>query len=548
MLDGVDGEARRLEGFAAVGRADDDDHRCLAELDPSDSVQQYDPSGVGPLGAHVARDRRKLRLDLFLVGLVVEVGHTRASFGVVAHRAEEGDDGAAVGAVRPREGGLDGQGLGTQADPVVALVAHGYRAHASMVRRHAVQPWGDAVLAYPLGKLDPMELDDEDDHVSSSWLPPDDRLWRHPSEVGFLRGAREAAVRARPTPWSVGILSGTIGALLVAGVMVAAGAMNPAGVQVIERVASPQQAKAGQGSGIPDIAERVRPAIVQVQAVGPAGRSGASGVLFRSDGHILTNNHVVEGASEIRVLLASGAQRSGTLVGGDPDTDIAVVKIDGKDLPTVVLGSAEKLRVGEVAIAIGSPLGLAGGPSVSVGVVSALARQVDGEGDRPLLDMIQTDAPIAPGSSGGALLDSSGSVIGITTAIAVDTRTGAEGLGFATPIDIARDVAEQLITTGRVVHVWLGIEGEDVDDAMAGELGVENGALVKRVREGSPADAAGIEPGDVIANVEGRRVSSMASLLVTLRSRRPGDVVELKVLREGKWAQMKATLAPRPAR
>jgi S1-C subfamily serine protease len=193
--------------------------------------------------------------------------------------------------------------------------------------------------------------------------------------------------------------------------------------------------------------------------------------------------------------------------------------------------------VGNQALAIGSPLGLAGGPSLSVGVVSALGRQVESQEGPPLLDMIQTDAPIAPGSSGGALCDADGAVIGITTAIAV-SDVGAEGLGFATPIDIARDVAEQLITTGKVVHVWLGIEGED---------GVNNaGALVRKVRDDSPAAKAGIKARDIITTVEGHRVTSMAGLVVALRSRKPGQVVKIALSRDGKNVTVDATLVDRP--
>jgi putative serine protease PepD len=281
----------------------------------------------------------------------------------------------------------------------------------------------------------------------------------------------------------------------------------------------------------------VRPAIVQIEVEGVEGIGTGSGVLLRTDGHVLTNHHVIDGADKITVVMADGQERAGKLIGGDPDTDVAVVKVDGVSLPTATLGSALNLKVGNQAIAIGSPLGLAGGPSLSVGVVSALGRQVDSREGPPLLDMIQTDAPIAPGSSGGALLDSTGSVIGITTAIAV-SDVGAEGLGFATPIDIARDVAEQLITTGKVVHVWLGIEGED---------GTGNsGALVRRIRSDSPAAKAGVKERDVITSVAGRPVTSMSALVVALRTRKPGQVVSIGLSRDGKPLTVEATLVERP--
>ncbi len=395
-----------------------------------------------------------------------------------------------------------------------------------------------------------MDPADDDEVGTTPWLPPEDRLWRHPSEVGLLNTARAAAQRARPTPWSVGLLSGTIGALLVAGAVILASLLSPGTVRVIERVAVPQASYGQRHDAIPEIAERVRPAIAQVQAHSARGRSTASAVLFRSDGHLLTNNHVVEGASSVRVVLADGREREATVVGGDTDTDVAVLKIDGTDYPTAILGTTRKLRVGEEAIAIGSPSGLDGGPSVSVGVISAIGRAVDIGDGRSLWDMILTDAPIVAGSSGGALLDDAGAVIGITTAIAADaapTGRGGSGMSLATPIDAARDVAEQLITSGRVVHVWLGVEGEDVDAATAERVGIDYGALVKRVAGGSPASAAGIAPGDVICTVAGTKVTSMAALVVSLRSRRPGQIVDVRVMRGGKWAELKAQLVARPA-
>lgn len=385
------------------------------------------------------------------------------------------------------------------------------------------------------GLGDPDE--DIDGPSSSPWVSPDDRLWRHPSEVGFLRTAREA----KPTPWSLGLLSGTIGALLVFGLMAVAGLFRPP--TVLEERAVPMPAPSETNDAdIPTLAARARPAIVKVEVRTASGGSSASGVIFRSDGHVLTNAHVVEGASELTVQTADGERVPGRVVGGDPDTDLAVVKIDGMNLPVVTLGRSTGLRVGETAIAIGSPLGLDGGPSVSVGVISALSRSVRGEDGKPLLDMIQTDASIAPGSSGGALLDLTGAVVGITTAIAIDSRVGGESLGFATPVEVARDVAHQLIATGHVVHAWLGIEGDDVVDS--GDSG--DGALVRQVLPGSPAEKAGILAGDVITSLEGRPVRSMLMLMVNLRAHSPGDAVKVELTRDGKTTEVRTTLVDRP--
>jgi S1-C subfamily serine protease len=255
---------------------------------------------------------------------------------------------------------------------------------------------------------------------------------------------------------------------------------------------------------------------------------------------------VVDGATAIRTVLADGRESVAKLVGADEDTDIAVLKVEGKAPKPALLGSATNVKVGQLAVAIGEPLGLAGGPTVTSGVISATGRQLDRD-EGSLLDMFQTDAAISPGSSGGALVDGAGAVIGITTAIGV-SEVGAEGLGFATPIDIARDVADQLIRTGHVVHVWLGIKGGDLDHAKADELHIAGGALVKGVWDGSPASKAGLSASDVITGVDGHAVTSMVGLMVALRSRKPGEVVKLEVRRDdGKTRSVSATLAEKPA-
>jgi serine protease Do len=257
----------------------------------------------------------------------------------------------------------------------------------------------------------------------------------------------------------------------------------------------------------------------------------------------------VEGADAIEVSLADGSTREARLVGIDELTDIAVLRIplpeDGRPYPSAVLGTAADLAVGQPVVAIGSPLGLAGGSSVTTGVVSALGREVEAEGTS-LLDMVQTDAAISPGSSGGALVDGTGAVIGITTAVGV-SEVGAEGLGFAVPVDVARSVAEDIITMGRAVHVWLGVHGSDLDRRSAEDMGVRAGARVERVVDGSPADDAGVVPTDVIVAVEDEPVASMSALVIALRERDPGDEVALDVLRDGDRRRVTVALVERPS-
>ena len=397
-----------------------------------------------------------------------------------------------------------------------------------------------------------MDIEDgtsDDDEPVAGWLHPDDRLWRHPSELATptwtappARGGIESRV------WVVALLAGLIGSLLTTGLVAASGGFDRRHVPLrsVEREAAPAPGLRVEGPTTNvEIADRVRPTIAKLTVDSDQGQSSGSGVMLRDDGHIITNDHVVTGARSIMVELADGKEYEAELIGGDPDSDIAVIKIEGR-FPSALLGTAQGLKVGQPALAIGSPLGLAGGPSLSVGVVSAIGREVPSRDGPPLYDMIQTDAPIARGSSGGALVDGSGAVIGITTAIAVDPTVGAEGLGFATPIDIARDVAEQLIQTGKVVHVWLGVEGSDVDDATSARLEISGGVLIRSVKSSSPADRAGVRERDVIVAVDDQRVLTMGALVVALRTRRPGDAVTLTLVRDGERRTVQATLAERP--
>jgi S1-C subfamily serine protease len=234
------------------------------------------------------------------------------------------------------------------------------------------------------------------------------------------------------------------------------------------------------------------------------------------------------------------------LVGADPVTDVAVVKAEGGPFTVAEMGTAANLKVGQLAVAMGSPLALVGGPSVTAGVVSALHRSVRSRANITLWDMIQTDAPIAPGSSGGALLDGHGRVIGITTAMAV-SDAGPDAFGFATPIDIARSIAEELMATGKATHAWLGIEGSDLDGATAHDMNIDGGVMVRSVRDGGPAAAAGLAAKDVILSINGRQVLTTGALVVTVRALHPGDEVQVEVLRDKQRSTRRIALAERPA-
>ena len=404
-----------------------------------------------------------------------------------------------------------------------------------------------------------MEFVDPEDERSSfgSPPPPDDRLWRHPSELaespppgpvssGFA-ASRPPDPRPRRPTWIVAGASALGASLVSTGlVLIFVGLRDgdrATPVAVERQLARPRWTVAS--SPIAEIADRARAAIVQLrvdagdqaEAGTASGPAAGSGVIFRTDGHVLTSAHLVDGATSLRALLATGREVAATLVGSDPDSDTAVVKLDGGPFPVATLGSAMNLHVGQTAVAIGS--------SVTVGVISALHREVRPAGGEPtLLDMIQTDAGISPGSSGGALLDGDGAVIGITSAV-TDEAGGSPA--FATTIDTARSVADELIRTGRVVHPWLGIEGTDVLGSVAAELDVEGGAMVSQVTQRSPAESGGLAPRDVIVGVNGRAVRSMGELVTVLRALGPGAIANLEVVREGRHRSVAVVLAERPA-
>jgi putative serine protease PepD len=285
---------------------------------------------------------------------------------------------------------------------------------------------------------------------------------------------------------------------------------------------------------VSDIAARVTPAVVSIEVrVGQAGATGSGVVIEADDGYIVTNNHVVSGAAdiegaEIRAVFSDGSGSAARIVGRDPASDIAVLKVEKPGLVPAALGRSENVVVGDPVVAIGSPLGLAG--TVTTGIVSALERPVrltgEGSDTNAVISAVQTDAPINPGNSGGALVDAGGAVIGINTAIA-SVGGGSVGLGFAIPIDTVRDIAEELIATGTAVHASLGVNARSVTDV------VRNGALVLNVEPGSAAATAGIREQDIVIAVEGKPVRSSEELVVAVDAYEPGDTVTVEVVRGG---------------
>lgn len=278
----------------------------------------------------------------------------------------------------------------------------------------------------------------------------------------------------------------------------------------------------------------------------PSQGSG-SGVMISNDGYIMTNNHVVANASEhgIRVVLTDKREFEARLIGTDPNTDIAVIKIDGADLPVATIGNSDNVQVGQWVLAVGNPLGL--NNTVTSGIVSALGRNVQVSGDAySINNFIQTDAAINPGNSGGALVDISGSVIGINAAI--KSNTGYfQGYGFAIPINLARNVADELIRSGKITRGYIGVQIKDVDMKEAKGLGLEKarGVLVQGVVKGGAGDEAGVQIGDVILKVDGQEVNASNQLQTVIGQKRPGDAVSLEIFRDGNMVTKSVVLKPR---
>jgi serine protease Do len=285
------------------------------------------------------------------------------------------------------------------------------------------------------------------------------------------------------------------------------------------------------------VARQATPSVVSVSRPGGSG----SGVVIRRDGVILTNAHVVGTATTVQVELADGRTLRGSVLGRDPSVDVAVVKVASSDIPTAPLGDSDRLQVGQSAIAIGNPLGL--DRTVTVGVVSALNRTPRGF---TLDALIQTDAAISPGNSGGPLLDSRGNVIGINTATL--SGQGVAGLGFAIPINLANQIANQILTTGRVARAYLGISYGDIDAELAErfQLPVKEGIIVLQADPSSPAGRVGIRRQDIITRIDETPITQGGDLRRVLRSHRPGDVVTLTIVSAQGTRTVRATLAETP--
>jgi putative serine protease PepD len=306
---------------------------------------------------------------------------------------------------------------------------------------------------------------------------------------------------------------------------------------------------------VTSVAEQVIPSVVTIAASGPGGSGTGSGEVIRSGGYVLTNNHVISVAAasggSVKVLLADGQTYPATITGRDPQTDLAVLHVEtSRELKVISLGSSSSVKVGQPVVAIGAPLGLSG--TVTSGIISALDRTVEvpGENDKSalLVSAVQTDASINPGNSGGALVDCEGHLVGVPTAGAAvpNSGGGSIGLGFAIPVDLAKRIADEIISTGSATHAYFGLQTVPIPPAAAEQAGLPEGLFVQAVTAGGPAATAGLHPEDVITKIDGEPATSNIQLQELTLTKKPGDTVSIAYTRNGQSAPATVTLAAQP--
>jgi S1-C subfamily serine protease len=417
-------------------------------------------------------------------------------------------------------------------------------------------------------------------HVSYSPTPAPQSAWARPTGDASAGATPESWFEPAPapvattpaqtspraaTPIGVIVLATLLSAILGSGgtylALNASGVLNrPAATPAGQTTSTQESARFDESSAVVDAAAKVSPAVVQITSSGgidpnnvtdiPSTGVG-SGVIFDADGWILTNRHVVAGSDQLVVALKDGRTFNGRIYGIDTLTDLAIVKIDAKNLPTAPMGDSSALKVGQLAIAIGSPLGTYSN-TVTSGIVSAIGRSIQVEGGN-LNNLIQTDTAINPGNSGGPLLDGGGNVIGIDTAVA----TNAQGIGFAIPINIAKPLLQQALAGQQLARPWIGIRYEAITPAVVKErsLKVDHGAIVgvgqndtsAAVVPNSPADKAGLKIGDIVTSLEGITIDTEHPLDAVLTQFAPGRTVTVEVYRNGSTIKLQVTLGTRPA-
>ena len=395
----------------------------------------------------------------------------------------------------------------------------------------------------------------EDERAATSTAAPDDAAYRRTTDEQPASTADQPAPHARLAWWQW-LAVALVGALGAGTVAVPLALLDDDGSATPDSTATAtddEGSATGSRTGdlvaasnpISAIAQQLSPSVARVDVQGAAGAGSGSAVVYRADGILVTNAHVVGTSDQVQVTLPDGERMDAEVVGVDPASDLAVLRVDAENLPVPVWADAgDGPRIGETAVAIGSPFGLDG--SVTSGIVSALGRTLPSQ-QGVLIDLIQTDAAVNPGNSGGALVDGEGRVIGVNTAIA--TRSGgSQGIGFAIPSTTVVGVADQLLEFGEVELGYLGVVGQTVDPDIAElyDLPSDAGAVIVQLDPDGPAAAAGLRAEDIVVAIDGNEVTTMADLAGRVQQRRPGDDVEVELVRDGEELTLTVTLGERP--
>lgn len=385
--------------------------------------------------------------------------------------------------------------------------------------------------------------DDDEGVLGRRPLPPEDRLWRHPSELAAMLPPEPPPPSSRSVR-AVALAGVVAGVALATSVLALSGTLAPRVVErpVVEKVALTPVVSSPllrDGDDLTRVVGRAATALVRLEVRRGGSVSTASGVVFRDDGLVLTAAHPLRGADAVFVVLADGRRLRGEVTGLDEVTDIAVVDVDAQDLPVAVLSEAPA-EIGDLVVALGAADD-SGQPSISAGLVTALDQRLALPDGPVLHGLVETDADVEPHQEGGPVVDARGAVVAVTTS----GDGGAHGYGV--PVDLARRVALHLLADGQVAHAWLGITTVDLDADQREALDVGGGALAHSLVPGGPAEAAGLQPGDVIVGVDGQPVGSVSALVVALRRCEPGDEVRLSFRRDGAVHEAVAVVAPRPS-
>lgn len=386
------------------------------------------------------------------------------------------------------------------------------------------------------GDLDP--ADDDDDPLGLP-LPPEDRLWRHPSEIGgALAGARRTS--SRPRTWIVGILAGSVGALLATAFTLVIVELR--GTTVVERVVEPAASVAepldvdtlfDDEADARVITRQTNPAMARIESRTPLGEESGTAISFRRGGYFVTRADLLGNEQTVRVILADGQELEGRVIGADEYTNVGVVQAEDANVPAARFGTASDLVLGDQVIVLGLDDDTSAGivRTVTDGLISGMGRRLTLANGDILHELIQTNALVSPGSLGGPMLDVDGDVVGLLTAV---ERGDGAGFGYATPADLALDVANSLVDDGTPADVWLGLMGSSLAPDAAEALGLPGGALIGAFDpETSPARAAGLAVGDVITGVDGVPITSFTDLILRLREHRPRETIEIEYLRDG---------------